>query len=387
MRKALIVIVALASPLVLGFMFRPLGPSKAEAPSAVLSANDSHVQAPDPEALKSRILFGGDVFWGRLFEKRQPDNYDFPFSGLDTLKRQNYHAWIADLECPVTDEVVAFDLQWEAIQFNCRPEYLTSLAKWFDVMSMANNHSDNVRGEEGLLETRQNLEKHEVQYFGNFDPAVLKDLCEVVTVKATIVMTDETSKDAELPIAMCGFHGVFKWFTAEQLAQIEPYADHFVTFVMPHAGAEYQPAGDELRREAYQTMIDHGADAVFGDHPHWIQNTEAYNGKLIAYSMGNFIFDQEFNDEVTRSALFDVTIKLPYSQDVQKLIDLAASCKTFQDDCLQQAEQENIVKPDLTLEITPVPTRTTGLVTKYSKVDEAAMLERLNWQTTSANLE
>ena len=38
-------------------------------------------------------------------------------------------------------------------------------------------------------------------------------------------------------------------------------------------------------------MIESGADAVVGGHPHVTQNIEIYKGKPIFYSLGNFVFD------------------------------------------------------------------------------------------------
>lgn len=38
-------------------------------------------------------------------------------------------------------------------------------------------------------------------------------------------------------------------------------------------------------------MIDAGADAVIGGHPHQVQDTEQYQGKPIFYSLGNFVFE------------------------------------------------------------------------------------------------
>jgi poly-gamma-glutamate capsule biosynthesis protein CapA/YwtB (metallophosphatase superfamily) len=40
-------------------------------------------------------------------------------------------------------------------------------------------------------------------------------------------------------------------------------------------------------------MIDAGADLVVGTHPHVVQPVEEYNGRWIAYSLGNFVFDQK----------------------------------------------------------------------------------------------
>ena len=45
------------------------------------------------------------------------------------------------------------------------------------------------------------------------------------------------------------------------------------------------------QRELARLLIDAGADAVVGSHPHVMQDTEAYRGKPIIYSLGNFVFD------------------------------------------------------------------------------------------------
>jgi hypothetical protein len=42
-------------------------------------------------------------------------------------------------------------------------------------------------------------------------------------------------------------------------------------------------------------MIDAGADAVVGGHPHVTQDVEQYRGKPVFYSLGNFVFDS-FSD-------------------------------------------------------------------------------------------
>jgi poly-gamma-glutamate synthesis protein (capsule biosynthesis protein) len=49
-------------------------------------------------------------------------------------------------------------------------------------------------------------------------------------------------------------------------------------------------------RTKYRFFIDSGADAVVGHHPHWYSGFEEYNGCLIFYSLGNFIFDNDLRD-------------------------------------------------------------------------------------------
>ncbi|HEY4686670.1 MAG TPA: CapA family protein, partial [Candidatus Subteraquimicrobiales bacterium] len=58
-----------------------------------------------------------------------------------------------------------------------------------------------------------------------------------------------------------------------------------------HWGAEYQDYPLRYQRELAHKSIDAGADLVLGAHPHVIQGLEVYKKKLIAYSLGDFVFD------------------------------------------------------------------------------------------------
>jgi poly-gamma-glutamate synthesis protein (capsule biosynthesis protein) len=60
-----------------------------------------------------------------------------------------------------------------------------------------------------------------------------------------------------------------------------------------------EPAPSTLQDplEIAHEMIDAGADMIIGNHPHWIQGVEVYNGKLITYAHGNFIFGQMWSYE------------------------------------------------------------------------------------------
>jgi hypothetical protein len=61
-----------------------------------------------------------------------------------------------------------------------------------------------------------------------------------------------------------------------------------------HSGFQFLEVASELTESAAHAAIDAGADIVVCHHPHVLQGVEWYRGKLIAYSLGNFIFDQDF---------------------------------------------------------------------------------------------
>jgi poly-gamma-glutamate capsule biosynthesis protein CapA/YwtB (metallophosphatase superfamily) len=61
-----------------------------------------------------------------------------------------------------------------------------------------------------------------------------------------------------------------------------------------HGGLQFADVPSEYFTEAAHAAVDAGADLVIGHHPHVIQGFEVYNGVLVAHSLGNFTFDQDF---------------------------------------------------------------------------------------------
>lgn len=64
-----------------------------------------------------------------------------------------------------------------------------------------------------------------------------------------------------------------------------------MVIVSVHWGKEYVDTPTEAQYRLGRTAIDAGASIVLGHHPHVLQGIEFYNGGIICYSLGNFIFD------------------------------------------------------------------------------------------------
>jgi len=274
--------------------------------------------------------------------------YDYITSKLSEGDRNNYDAWIANFECPVTTRDIAYSLQVNALQFNCRPEYLPTLAKWFTAASQANNHTDNNGGQWGLDQTRSNLEAAGIQPFGTYDMNDTNDICEVVTVPAE---TTYTNKTVSMPIALCGYMYVTDATpTDAQLAVMKQYAKVMPVIAMPHMGIEYRPTAEQAKVGAYQRMIDNGADMVIGAHPHVIQNTESYQGKLIVFSEGNFLFDQQtLGRAETLGLAVGVKISISNEADAKIYEQIAPSCRAYKDDCLAQLTAKITKRPEMAI--------------------------------------
>lgn len=364
--------------------------NRAESPQTAVET-PQETPPPVPVSIEANTLFLGDIYWGRYLNEWSMASElktAYPFSRLNEFERGKYDAWIANLECPTVPGFTQTSAQEEAtLSFNCNPEYLAEAAKWFPIVSLANNHTDN-RGADGFEATKEQLDKHDMQYFGHYDPAVTEDACEVVALPVRVTYSDDSVKPQHLPITFCGYNGVFKIPPAASLAEIATYAEYMPVISLPHMGAEYRPAPDQLKTTTYRAMIDQGADMVLGGHPHWVQTSEAYEGKLIVYSMGNFIFDQQGTTELTRSASINVVMNTTDSSDVlAKWLALGKTCAVFRDNCLAQAKQQGLKKLTMNYTYGVVAGSSANKITKpATDAEAAAVLERLNWQDTMNKL-
>ena len=72
---------------------------------------------------------------------------------------------------------------------------------------------------------------------------------------------------------------------------------------------ESKPRTPQQQEAMAHAVIDAGADLVIGHHPHVAQEVEKYKDGYIAYSLGNFIFDQNFSKDTRTGLIFKVKIK------------------------------------------------------------------------------
>jgi hypothetical protein len=382
----------LAAALVLGLAVAAyvLWGRQAPAPQQAVPAPVPQKIEPKPVSLTSDVLFLGNSFWGRYthdYAMKSPLKYAYPFSRLHELQRDRYNAWVSGLECPMKASVQMSTAEQEKeLQFNCSPDFLPEAKKWFTAFSLANNHTDN-QGADGFRETQKHLEKQGIQYFGHYDPAKLDDVCEVIALPVSVRYSDASTKKAQLPVAMCAYHGVFGVPPQAAVDEMKQYSALMPVFALPHMGAEYKPAPDQIKTDFYRGLIDAGADVVLGDHPHWVQSTESYKGRLIVYSMGNFMFDQDWNPELLRSAAIHTRLTAEGGA-LADWLALGEACGAHHDDCPAEAKQQKLAKLDMRYGFKAIGTTTdrkavTGLADSSA---QQSILERLKWPQTMRQL-
>lgn len=320
--------------------------NKNETPKHSYSHNKSiseeankETKPPEPVSFKASMTYFGDVFWGRYvhdWSLASDEKYNFPFQGLSQLTKNDNDYWIANLECPITNQSLSSQLQERDLKFNCTPEYLPYAKKYFDAFGLANNHTDNMEEFDGLASTRRYLEDYSIAHFGHYDNKI-DQICTIVPIPLTPYYNQNDKEESiqsdtqitpsySMPVALCAFHSVFRVLTQDEINVISDYASYMPTIAFPHSGKEYVLTPDAIKTTTYRSMVDQGALAVIGGHPHALQSTEVYKQKLIAYSLGNFIFDQQSGQMTTSALAINSIFEIPYSETTQIWQTLPKSC-------------------------------------------------------------
>ncbi len=239
------------------------------------------------------LLFVGDIMLSRGVGRRMvaENDYTYPFQLIhETLAAADLT--FANLECPVSDQGKE---KGHRYSFRADPKVLEGLlAAGIDVVSVANNHMYDW-GPEALVDTVRRLREAGIRPVGagaNDLEAHYPQLVQVGDLRLAFLTYVEI--EPRYATAAPGKPGV-AWLDPERvLADIRfarPLAD--LVIVSPHWGVEYAPKPNRARVDLAHRIIDAGADLLVGTHPHVIQPVEEYNGRSIAYSLGNFIFDQK----------------------------------------------------------------------------------------------
>jgi poly-gamma-glutamate capsule biosynthesis protein CapA/YwtB (metallophosphatase superfamily) len=208
---------------------------------------------------------------------------------------------IANLECVVALGGVAVnDKPWT---FRAHPRVLPLLKRHFDVVGLANNHSLDY-GPDAFVEMLGRLDRVGLRYVGGGRDAAEAHAPLILERKglriALLAYNEFFPRSFQAEVNKPGVAWSEDEFVAHDIrrARSEHRADIVIPFM--HWGHEYTTLANDRQRQLARWMIDAGADAVVGGHPHAIQDTETYRGKPIVYSLGNFVFDG-FSEKVAQT--------------------------------------------------------------------------------------
>lgn len=264
---------------------------KAQAPHIEYVESNTPHRVQDPV----RLIFVGDMMFDRYIRQKAEENgYEAILKGFKETF-QNADFVVGNLEGPITsyNSISKYTRFGDNGHFSFTFDpYVAKILKEFNihVLDLGNNHIQNF-GMEGIEETRKYLNEENLSYFG--DPHGAKSI--LYTVQDTT-------------FAFISFNQ-FGQDSVEQTVHDINKTDADFVIVFAHWGNEYETIPNQFQVDAAHAFIDNGADLVIGAHPHVIQSKEYYKGKYIYYSLGNFVFDQYFQDDVLCGLVLHVEAK------------------------------------------------------------------------------
>jgi poly-gamma-glutamate synthesis protein (capsule biosynthesis protein) len=309
-------------------VFGPSTPSflTLQTPSRPSSSLD-HLAATAP--CQRTLIFVGDVMLARGVGRKMEakGDWSYPFRQVPGVLHGADLAY-CNLECPISDR--GRNLH-HLYSFRADPRALEGIKEaGFTIVSEANNHAYDW-GPAALVDTVGRLHAVGIRTVGAGKDALEAHHPTVVDLGGLrVAFLAYVNIDPQDAAAGVNHPGV-AWLNVEQVVADIRFARNLADLlvVCPHWGVEYATAPTRQQEELARRMIDAGADLIVGSHPHVVQPLEQYRGRWIAYSLGNFVFDQK--DRAThRGLMLKVTVREKKIAEVAKVpIEINADCQAL----------------------------------------------------------
>ncbi len=247
----------------------------------------------------------GDIIPGRKVAMKMAQNGAlYPFQDVAPYIK-DADIVHADLECPLSDR---YPPPYQGVDFIAPSKTIEGIKLCgIDIVSLANNHSTNF-GTGAFTDTLQLLQANGIAYVGggyNADEAYRRAVMDVKGVRISFLDYNSILGSVNATQSRPGV----AWIDMQPFAADDPQdvamvqeavraAKQDSDFVIAsfHWSEEYKKMPSASQRKVAHAACDAGADMVIGTHPHCIQSLEWYGESLIAYSLGNFVFDQMWAD-------------------------------------------------------------------------------------------
>lgn len=249
--------------------------AQAQEPMVSAAPEETPVPTPVPTPQYFELSFVGDCTLASTsynkklaisYENVVGDNYAYPFEKTVQYFRDDDFTF-ANLECALTTSTASDDKNF---CFRADPAYTQILtAGSVEFVTLGNNHVLDY-GEQGYADTKAALDAAGVGYAGRDEWSIY-----------------ETASGLKIGVYAASFGKTQQ--IKDGVTALKATGAEFVIAAL-HWGDEGSYEVNALQREQGHAAIDAGADLVIGSHPHTLQPVEAYNGKYIYYSMGNWSF-------------------------------------------------------------------------------------------------
>ena len=259
----------------------------------------------------------GDVMLGRRVAQASGDD---PIRTLrPTAKRLSVaEITVGNLESTLSDDGSPTQ---GGDSFHADPEVIDGLElAGFDLVSLANNHLGDY-GQRALRQTLAELRDADLPYVG-----AGRDLDEarkpvVITRDGVRIGFLGTESIGETPAATADRGGTNRLnmpprtgpLNERQLDRItgdiaDLSKEVDVVVMIPHWGTQYTHVAEASQRRAARAFADAGADLVIGGHPHWVQGWETRGDAVVVHSLGNFVFDMDFQTKTMEGIFVEVVL-------------------------------------------------------------------------------
>lgn len=269
----------------------------------IAAASDTSAVAASPEV---KLIFVGDMMLddgpGKAIAAGADPYQEFAeiFDAADLV--------IGNLECVVATCGQEQEKPWT---FRAHPRVIPHLTWYFDAVSVANNHSGDF-GQDALAEQCGLLDEAKLTYFGggrNREEAHRPAILERRGLRiAFLAFNDFPPREFEAGPTTPGVAWIDEQTVLAAIRAIKEEQQAELVIPYMHWGDEDDNGPNREQIDLARKMIDAGADAVVGAHPHVLQRTDCYRCKPIFYSLGNFVFD-DFEDPLCyRSHVVRLTV-------------------------------------------------------------------------------
>ena len=258
------------------------------------------------------IIFTGDIGFDRYMDGKWEDEHLLSREVLDYLHSADHVC--ANVEGALIE---AEDDGTRGVFFHAMNPRATKVFKAMhaDIWSIGNNHTMDA-GAEGIVSTKKIAADLGCMTFGAglneteaSEPVYLEEAGGIGMFGVSYM--------AECIPATATEPGIFRWddmeYIEKRIKEIKSKCRWCI--VVSHGGEEFTSLPSPYTRDRYLTFLELGADVVVGHHPHVPENYELFdNGKAIFYSLGNFIFDTNYQ-RVHLYTDLGVLLKLSFTED------------------------------------------------------------------------
>lgn len=234
-----------------------------------------------------QIAFTGDLVFHGKFDGMEEKNGILDEEVLDFFRNTDY--CVCDLEGPI----YSHNARNDRVAIRSRPgikHFLSTING--NILFLGNNHILDY-DEGGLKETLDFADQNNILRFGagyNIDeasrPLYLESMCGLLAIRYSNKHARATSTE----------HGCLIWdeddIIKKRIIEIKKQCTWCVLVI--HGGDEFCMTPFPEIRARYKKFLDWGADIIVAHHPHVVQNYEIIGEKIVFYSIGNFLFDDNY---------------------------------------------------------------------------------------------